>query len=928
MARKLVVEIIADASHYTKGLESAERMTKSFAGTVQAATISVGTLAKSFAVFAVFDAAYRGLTDTVHAGIGEFKESTQIQAQTVAALKSTGDISGKTADQIHALSLSLSNLSGQSDESIQSAENVLLSFTNIRDSLGKNNDVFTRATKTVVDYAARTGKDAPAAAVLFGKALQDPAKRVGILARAGVVLTKSQTAYLKSVESSKGILAAQKILLQDLSVRFSGAAAAAGKTLPGALDILKERFRDLAGEGVGAVQKPLTDAANALAGFVVKLTDAHGATAKFHVLLGGLKDVATSAFDTLRAKIEQIDWGRLFRGATSIGRSLLDQIRQQLQRVDWGELARTIGDRIRSVDWAAVIKDAAHGLTVAVTTLLDTLTAALRKVNWEQVGKAIADGLAIAVGAVAKFVASIDWGKVIKALARGLLAAADAAGALFEGVAREIGRFILIGLQKAFTYVGKQLESVGLRLAIAILDPLSSIPRLLGGGVFQDLKKTLQGQLASLGTAGETFAQQAARQVAEGYVKGLQATQAQIVAAFQNVFAAMSGATAPALTSGAAIAAAAAGPAAADTPLRPAGADITTGDPTKGRKGITAAQRNTWFDNMISRLLDQAQDGSLQQQIAKLKAVGRLIQERIAATRDVTRRLTLEQELLDQVTRPIAAARQQLRQNQLDAAAKAQQNLFDRLQFNVDKAGLTAGLRDDLAALERYQSVVKHIIRTQGSTLALQQTLLGIEQNIATVQGQIAENRRKAAEEAAKRRDALQFRLLGLGPTGGELVPGIRNLKTRLGSIRDAVKGSFLDTAKTRAELKHIGQILAGQFGVVSEAVRAAIDKMYDDIRQKLKDRQGDQTRFRHLSSRAFVDSLGLNLTLAQRRRIEAQFATVGPGGTVPGVRSHQFNAGITIHGGLHVHGVQDVPGLENQIVKRAKSRPHTRRGD
>jgi hypothetical protein len=37
--------------------------------------------------------------------------------------------------------------------------------------------------------------------------------------------------------------------------------------------------------------------------------------------------------------------------------------------------------------------------------------------------------------------------------------------------------------------------------------------------------------------------------------------------------------------------------------------------------------------------------------------------------------------------------------------------------------------------------------------------------------------------------------------------------------------------------------------------------------------------------------------------------------------------AGITINGGLHLHGVQDVRGLENQLTRRTQQRPQTRRG-
>jgi hypothetical protein len=404
-------------------------------------------------------------------------------------------------------------------------------------------------------------------------------------------------------------------------------------------------------------------------------------------------------------------------------------------------------------------------------------------------------------------------------------------------------------------------------------------------------------------------------------------------------------------------------PATPTTPGPPTAPTPTTTAAAGGPRGVTVSQRNTWFDNMINRALGGVQDiTGLKAQIARLREIAGLIQQRLAATKDVTRRLNLEDQLLS-VQRTIRGDQAQITQNQKDAAkaaadrrAQSQQALFDRLQFNVDKTGLTDTLQDDLKALQVFEGVLKKIIATQGSTLALQQTLLGIETNIKTVQGQITDNRKQAAQaakDAAKQRaadakqaaddakqrakdaaaaalaarNAIQFRLLGLGPTGGALVPGLENLRKRSQTIRDAVKGTFLDTPKTGSELDHIAKILAGKFGKVSEGVRSAIDQMYKDIRDKLKSHQGDQTKFRHMSSTAFVDSLGLNLTGAQRRAIEARFSTVGRGYTAPGGTSHQFTGGVTITGDVHVHGVQDIAGFENQIVKRAKARPHTRRG-
>src|SRR5262249_35305160 len=163
-----------------------------------------------------------------------------------------GEVAGVSAEHVDALGLSLSNLSGINDETIRSAENVLLAFTNVRNEFGKGNKVFDRATKAILDYSVRTGRDASSAAVIFGRALQDPASKLAGLSRAGVVFTKTQIDMVRHVEKTKGILAAQKVVLTELERRYGGAAKAAGETLPGKLAILRERFRDLAGQLVGS----------------------------------------------------------------------------------------------------------------------------------------------------------------------------------------------------------------------------------------------------------------------------------------------------------------------------------------------------------------------------------------------------------------------------------------------------------------------------------------------------------------------------------------------------------------------------------------------------------------------------------------------------------------------------------------------------
>lgn len=903
MARAISVQILGDASSLERAFNRSKASATGFNTAIGSLRVGLGAIAKSFIVVEALDKAFEGLSGAVGAGIQEFRENATIQAQTSAALKSTGAIAGVTSQQIRDLSLALSNLSGQSDESIRAAENVELSFTNIRNSAGKGNDIFTQATKLIVDFAARTGKDAPAAAVLFGKALEDPAKRVGILARAGVVLSESQVKVLKSTEKTQGILAAQKILIGDLKVRFDGAAAAAGQTLPGALDILKERFRDLAGEGIDKVAEPIRRATVDLSKFVVKLSEAHGFHAKLDVAIAGIENLGRDIFNKIRSAIESVNWRDLARDVSDGLRGAFDSARAAVQHVDWRAIGRTVEDRLKAVNWRAIIQEGAHGLSVGITAVLDELTSALKAVDWSKVGKAIADGLAIAVGATLKFLASLDWGKIARSALRLLEAAFKADAQILNAIGREVGRLLVNAIGKELTAAGTALEKLGLRIALKIVEPFSHLPDLLGGGPFQELKAKMQQELADLGTAGNTSARAAGAQIGSGLLAGLASAADAVGAAFAKI--------APSQVSDAG----SNGPqiAAATIPqLLPPAPDLL-GSPAAKRKGITADQRNTFFDNRISRLLDQASDGSIQQQIAKLKAIGGLITQRISATKDVTRRLTLEQELLDSVTRPLKQLRDQ-----------GAQNLLDVLQLGVDRAGATKSVADDLQALAALRAGIQKRIKSVGATVDLEQQLLGVETQITAARQQQVANRALA-------RNASQFLALGLTSTGDARVPGIAALRRALGTFGDAVSGTFLDTSKTKSVLSHIRKVLSGGLGDVGRDVRSKVQQILSDLDQQLKNHAGDQTKFRHATAGGILAGLDLKgLTHEQLKVLVGRVSTIGAGGTVPGGASAAF-AGA---GGIHFHGPTTITTqartpaqMKRDLDKLASRSPRVRRG-
>jgi hypothetical protein len=155
------------SGEFEKAASSADKLKKqlneadkSLGGFAAKAAGAIGGLAAVGAVFRT------GLTET--------KDYQAGLAQLQAGLKSTGDASGMTAQGMEKLATKIQGYSGQTDDSIVKSESLLLTFRNIHDQTGKNNDIFSQATKLTADMAARFGGEASDNAVKLGKALNDP----------------------------------------------------------------------------------------------------------------------------------------------------------------------------------------------------------------------------------------------------------------------------------------------------------------------------------------------------------------------------------------------------------------------------------------------------------------------------------------------------------------------------------------------------------------------------------------------------------------------------------------------------------------------------------------------------------------------------------------------------------------------------------
>lgn len=223
----VTVKFLGDISDLKKATEDAD-------GALGKIGSSIGGIAKTAAAVGI-----PALVGFGGAALTAFADAEKVGAQTEAVLKSTGSAAHVTAGQVGELAGNLSKMSGVDDEAIQSGENLLLTFTNVKNGVGKGNDIFDQATATMLDMSVAMGTDASSQAIQLGKALNDPIAGIGALSRVGVTFTDKQKDQIKALVASGKTMEAQKIILKELQTEFGGSAKAAGETFAGSMNKLK-----------------------------------------------------------------------------------------------------------------------------------------------------------------------------------------------------------------------------------------------------------------------------------------------------------------------------------------------------------------------------------------------------------------------------------------------------------------------------------------------------------------------------------------------------------------------------------------------------------------------------------------------------------------------------------------------------------------
>lgn len=253
MATKLFIPVIIDDKGSIKVLDKTARGLDKVDKEAREASKGVEKTEKSFggmksAMLPVV-AGLAAIGAALKKSITLFAEQDRVEAQLNAVLLSTGEAAGFTADELKKMAGGFQEVTKFGDEAIIGAQNVLLTFTNIKD------DVFPGALEAILNVSESMGTGLKESAIQLGKALNDPVLGISALNRVGITFTQDQKDTIKSLVEMGDTAGAQTIILKELETQFGGSAKAAADTLGGAMTQAGNIMGDV-GELIGGILAP------------------------------------------------------------------------------------------------------------------------------------------------------------------------------------------------------------------------------------------------------------------------------------------------------------------------------------------------------------------------------------------------------------------------------------------------------------------------------------------------------------------------------------------------------------------------------------------------------------------------------------------------------------------------------------------------
>ena len=293
-------------------------------------------------------------------------------AQTNAVIESTGMAANLTSEEFEALARNLSAVSGQSlftDDQLLSAQNVLATFTNIKEF------EFADATQAIADLSQAMGQDLQSSAVQVGKALNDPVQGITALQRVGVSFTEDQKKVVESLMETGDVAGAQRLILNELERQFGGSAAMAAQTFSGQMVVMSEKVEDAKGAIGDALLPLLTEMGGIFDTYIMPIIK--DTTASIGAFFQGISDnggVMATLEDIRDSIMAFVDGNPIIQRLIDLWNTLSTSIQQIF--ADASELASDPAVQSWAKQILAVLEALALVIIDVVIVALDALTIA------------------------------------------------------------------------------------------------------------------------------------------------------------------------------------------------------------------------------------------------------------------------------------------------------------------------------------------------------------------------------------------------------------------------------------------------------------------------------------------------------------------------------------------------------------------------
>lgn len=206
----------------------------------------IGKVGIAFAAVEAFFGAVQGLFNFAVEAVKDFNAGAAADSALEDRLRSTEGVVGRTLEQLQAIAEEQAGLTLFDDDQVKKGEELLLTFTNIRE------EIFDRTIPAALDLSTVFQQDVSASAVQLGKALNDPINGVTALSRIGITFSDEQKKTIRTMVEMNDVAGAQAIILGEVERQVGGAAQAAAKAGTGPVQQLAKRFGEVK-ESVGGL---------------------------------------------------------------------------------------------------------------------------------------------------------------------------------------------------------------------------------------------------------------------------------------------------------------------------------------------------------------------------------------------------------------------------------------------------------------------------------------------------------------------------------------------------------------------------------------------------------------------------------------------------------------------------------------------------